>query len=175
MSNIEKINAELSALTAGTDRARGLTAAAGNQAQEVGVRAAGAGFAAVAVGMVRVRDAITEIQAGLGRLSTSIGEAAQAAAAVPRQGTPQETVAGLAPVRSALDSARDAGTGVIGQVGEAQQLVTAVLHGGEPGPLLQALEGAKQVVVLIVQRTGSTRQVVEAATAEARRLGSSGN
>nr|WP_230417211.1 DUF6244 family protein [Micromonospora tarapacensis] len=163
------------ALTAGVDRARGLTAVAGDQAQEVGLRAAGAGFAAVAAGMVRVRGAIGEIQAGLGRLSTSIGEAAQATAAVPRHGTPQETIGGLAPVQSALDSARDAATGVISQVGAAQQLVTAVLLGGQPGPLLQALDGVKQVMVLIVQRAGAARQFVDAATAEARRLGSAGN
>ncbi|MFI7590204.1 DUF6244 family protein [Micromonospora sp. NPDC049359] len=175
MSNIEKVDAELRALTAGVDRARGLTAAAGTQAQEVGVRAAGAGFAAVAAGMARVHSAIGEIQAGLGRLSASIGEAAQATATVPRQGTPQETISGLAPVQSAVDGARDAATAVISQAGAAQQLVTAVLLGGQPGPLLQALDGVKQVMVLIVQRTGAARQFVDAAAAEARQLGSAGN
>lgn len=175
MSIIDKIHSELGALTAGVDKARGLTAAAGSQAQEVGARAAGAGFAAVAVGMARVRDAIQNVQAGFGRFSASIGEAAKATAAVPRQSTPQETVAGLAPVQSALDNARDAGTQVISQLGDVQQLVRAVLHGGQPGPLLQTLNEAKQIVVLLVERTGTTRQAIEAAVAEARRLGSSGN
>lgn len=54
MPNIEKISAELHALMAGVDRARGLVAAADSQAREVAVGTAGAGFAAVAAGLVRV-------------------------------------------------------------------------------------------------------------------------
>ncbi|MFF0875894.1 DUF6244 family protein [Micromonospora aurantiaca (nom. illeg.)] len=60
-------------------------------------------------------------------------------------------------------------------VGEAQQLVAMVLQGGQPGPLLQALEAIKQVLVLAVARTGGARQAIEAAIAQARQLGSSGN
>ncbi|TDC58600.1 hypothetical protein E1258_20530 [Micromonospora sp. KC207] len=175
MSHIEKIAGELRALMAGVERARGLAAAVDRQAQEVTLRAAGAGFAAVAAGMVRVRSAITGIQGGLGSLAGSIGEAAKATGAVPREATPQETIAGLAPVLSAADSARDAAAGAIAQVGEAQQFVAMVLQGGQPGPLLQALESVKQVLVLVVQRTGAARQFVEAAIAEARQLGASGN
>lgn len=125
--------------------------------------------------MARVRNAITGIQGGLGRLAGSIGEATTAAAAVPNEATPQETIAGLAPVQSAVDAARDAAAGAITGVGEAQQLVAMVLQGGQPGPLLQALEAIKQVLVLVVQRTGGARQAIEAAIAQARQLGSSGN
>ncbi len=138
-------------------------------------RAAGAGFAAVAAGMLRVRSAITGIQRGLGSLAGSVGEAAKATAAVPREATPQETIAGLAPVLSAADSARDAAAGAIALVGEAQQLVTMILQGGQPGPLLQALESIRQLLVLVAQHTGAARQFVEAAITEARQLGSSGN
>ncbi|NIL40718.1 hypothetical protein HCB17_05675 [Salinispora arenicola] len=175
MSHIEKIAGELRALMAGVERAWGLAAAADRQAQEVTLRAAGAGFAAVAAGMARVRNAITGIQGGLGSLAGSIGEAAKATAAVPREATPQETIAGLTPVLSATDSTRDAATGAITQVGEAQQLVNMVLQGGQPGPLLQALDSIKRVLVLVAQRTGTVRQSIEAAIGEARQLGASGN
>ncbi|MBQ1050789.1 DUF6244 family protein [Verrucosispora sp. WMMA2044] len=175
MSHVDKITGELRALLTGVERAQGLAAAADRQTQEVAVRAAGAGFAAVAAGLTRVRSAVTAIQGGLGSLSGAIGEATKATAAVPREATPQETISGLAPVQAAVDSARDAAAGTIKQVGEAQQLVTMVLQGGQPGPLLQALESIKQVLVLVVQRTGTARQYVEAAVAEARQLGSSGN
>ncbi|MEV0005628.1 DUF6244 family protein [Micromonospora sp. NPDC050980] len=175
MSHIEKIAGEFRALMAGVERARGLAAAADSQAQEVTARAAAAGFAAVAAGMTRVRTAITGIQGGLGGLAGSFGEAAKATAAVPREATAQETIAALTPVVSATDSARDATTGAIAQVGEAQQLVAMVLQGGQPGPLLQALESVKQVLVLVAQRAGAARQFAEAAIAEARQLGSSGN
>ncbi|MEU8408026.1 DUF6244 family protein [Micromonospora sp. NPDC048842] len=175
MSQIEKITGELRALMTGVERAQGLAAAADSQAQEVALRAAGAGFVAVAAGVARVRNAITGIQGGLGSLAGSIGEAAKATAAVPNEATPQQTIAGLAPVQSAMDAARDAAAGAITGVGEAQQLVAVVLQGGQPGPLLQALEAIKQVLVLMVQRTGGARQAVEAAIAQARQLGSSGN
>ncbi|MFI6160165.1 DUF6244 family protein [Micromonospora sp. PTRAS2] len=175
MSHIEKITGELRALMAGVERAQGLVAAARNQAHEVALRAAGAGFVAVAAGMTRVGSAITEIQGSLAGLSGSIGDATKATAAVPHEATPQETIAGLAPVQAAVDSARDATTGTISQVNETQQLVAMILQGGQPGPLLQALDSIKQVLVLVVQRTGTARQHVEAAITEARQLGSSGN
>ncbi|MEU5910543.1 DUF6244 family protein [Micromonospora sp. NPDC047527] len=175
MSQIEKITSELRASMTGVERAQGLAAAADRQAQEVALRAASAGFVAVAAGVARVRNAITGIHGGLGSLAGSIGEATKAAAAVPNGATPQETIAGLAPVQSAVDAARDAATGAITGVGEAQQLVAMVLQGGQPGPLLQALDGIKQALVLVVARTGETRQAIEAAIAQARQLGSSGN
>ncbi|MFI7577736.1 DUF6244 family protein [Micromonospora sp. NPDC049497] len=175
MSHIEKITGELRALMTGVERAQGLAAAADSQAQEVALRAAAAGFLAVAAGMARVRSTITAIQGDLGSLSGSIGEATKAAAAVPHEATTQETISGLTPVQSAVVSARDATAGAITQVGEAQQLVTMILRGGQPGSLLQALDNIKQVLVLVVQRTGVVRQSIEAAIAEARQLGSSGS
>ncbi|MCM0676651.1 DUF6244 family protein [Micromonospora phytophila] len=175
MSHIEKITGDLRALTTGVERARGLTAAADNQAQEIALRAAAAGFAAVAAGMVRVRAALSGIQGGLGALATSIGEATTATAAVPHEASAQETIARLTPVQSAVGGARDAAAGVVAQVGEAQQLVAVILRGGQPGAMLAAVESIRQVLVLVVQRTGTARQSVEAAIAEARQLGSSGN
>jgi hypothetical protein len=175
VSHIEKITGELRALTAGVDRAQGLAAAADNQAQEVALRAAGAGFAAVAAGLARVRDAIAGIRGGLGGLATTLDEAAKATAAVPQEATPDETIIGLTPVGSAVDGARDATTAAIAQLDEAKRLVTTVLRGGQPGPLVQALENVKQVLVLMVQRTATARQSVDTALAAARQLGSSGN
>ncbi|MET8372038.1 DUF6244 family protein [Micromonospora profundi] len=175
MSQIEKITGELRALMAGVERAQGLAAAADSQAQEVALRAAGAGFVAVAASVARVRNAIAGIQGGLGSLAGSIGEATKTTASVPNEASAQETIAGLAPVRSAVDAARDAAAGAIIQIGEAQQLVTVVLQGGQPGPLLQALEAVKQVLMQVVARTGGAGQAIEVAIAEARQLGASGN
>ncbi|MEU6072870.1 DUF6244 family protein [Micromonospora sp. NPDC047074] len=175
MSHIEKITGDLRALATGVERAQALAAAADNQAQEVALRAAGAGFAAVAAGLSRVRDAISGIRGGLGSLATTIGEATKATAAVPQEASPHETITGLAPVRSGIDGIRDTAGATIAQVGEARQLVTTILHGGQPGPLVQSLESIRQVLTLVVQRTVTARQSVETATAEARQLGSAGN
>ncbi|WP_433346884.1 hypothetical protein [Micromonospora sp. CA-111912] len=111
MSHTEKITGELRALTSGVERAQGLAAAADRQAQEVALRAAGAGFVAVAAGVARVRNAITGIQGGLGGLAGSIGEATKATMAVPHKATPQETIAGLTPVQSAVRGTRDVAAG----------------------------------------------------------------
>ncbi|WP_089003309.1 DUF6244 family protein [Micromonospora echinofusca] len=175
MSSIEEITGELHALAAGVERAQRLAAAVDSQAQEIAVRAAGTGFAGVAAGIARVRAAVSTIQAGLSSAATAVGEANSAASSVPRQATPQETVAGLAPVQQGVARARETTTTVIAQVDNARQIVSVVLHGGQPGPLLGALDAVKQVSVLLVQRSGSAQQAVEAATNQARHLGSSGN
>ncbi|MEV5768698.1 DUF6244 family protein [Micromonospora sp. NPDC052213] len=175
MASIEKITGELRALAAGVERAHRLAAAVDGQAQEVAVRAAGAGFTAVAAGIARVRAAVSTIQGELGSLATAVGEATKTAASVPQQATPQETIAALAPVQQGLASARETTTATIAHVDNARHLVSAALHGGQPGPLLQSLDGIKQVLVLLVQRTGTAQQAVEAATNQARQVGLSGN
>ncbi|MBE1486332.1 DUF6244 family protein [Plantactinospora soyae] len=175
MSNIEKVTGELRALLAGVERAQGQAAAAGEQAQEVAARAAGAGFLAVAAGMARVKDAVNGIQGRLGELGELIGEATKRTAAVPQGSTPEETISGLTPLQSTLDNSRSVATRTIEQVTEAQQLVTVILQGGQPGPMLSALENIKQVLAQATQRAGTARQYVDAAIVEARQLGSSGN
>ncbi|QDY07716.1 hypothetical protein FJK98_11465 [Micromonospora sp. HM134] len=172
MSSVEEITRKLRALTAGVERAQSLTAAADSQAQQIAVRAAGAGFAAVAGGVARIRMALSTIRGGLGSLAAAVGEANTAAASVPQQSTPQETMAGLAPVGQRMVSAREATTATISHVDDARQLVSTVLHGGQSGP---ALDSIRQVLALLVQRCGTAQRAVEAATAQARQLGVSGN
>lgn len=104
-----------------------------------------------------------------------IGEASKATAAVPQGASPENTIAGLTPVQSTVDGARDAVAGTMAQVAEAQQLVTLTLQGGQPGPMLSVLEGIKQVLAQVAQRTGTARQFVDRTIAEARQLGASGN
>lgn len=175
MSHIDQLTGELRALMTGVERAQEQATAVDRQAQEVAVRAAGAGFAAVAAGMVRVRDAIATIQSGLGGLTGLIGEATKATAAVPQGVSPQETIAGLMPVQSSVDGAREAAAGTISRISEVQQLVVMILQGGQPGPMLSALDSIKQILVQMTQRTTAARQCVDAAIADARQLGSLGN
>jgi|HigsolmetaAR206D_1030411.scaffolds.fasta_scaffold04788_1 hypothetical protein len=175
MSSVEELAVELGVLTSGVEGARAQAAAAGRQAQEVARQAAAAGFAAVAAGMAAVQQAIAEIQGRLNQLGALLGEAATATARVPQGGSPQETVAGLGLVRERLDGARDAVGAAVEQVDRARRLVGATLQGGQPGPLLSALQGVTQILAPLAQRVGSARQLTEAAMAQARQLGSSGN
>ncbi|WP_434739347.1 DUF6244 family protein [Micromonospora sp. SH-82] len=175
MSSIEEITGQVRALTTGVERAQSLTAAADRQAQGVAARAAGGGFTAVAAGMAQVRAAIAAIRGGLGRVASAVGEAITATGRVPREATPQESISALAPVGQGITGAREAATATIGHVDQARHLVGAVLHGGQPGPLLQALDSVKQVLVLLVQGGTNAQQTVEAAISQARQLGSAGN
>ncbi|MFF3868823.1 DUF6244 family protein [Micromonospora sp. NPDC001898] len=175
MSSMEQIIGELRALTAGVERAQGLTAAIDRQAQEIALRAAAAGFAGVAAGIARVRAMVSTVQGGLGSVAAAVGEATTAAAGVPRQAAAQETIAALVPVQQGIAAARECATATISHLDDARHLVNVVLHGGQPGPLLQALDGVKQVLVLLVQRAGTAGQAVDAATGQARQLGSPGN
>ncbi len=63
----------------------------------------------------------------------------------------------------------------IGRVAETQQLVGAVLQGGQPGPLVSALDGIRQVLGEVAQRSDAARQHLAVAIAQARQLGESGN
>lgn len=175
MSQVEEIATELGALTAGVEQAQGQAAAAGRQAEEVARQAAGAGFVAVATGMLAVQQAIAEIQGRLGNLGGLIGEAAKATAAVPQEGSPQESIAGLTPVQERLDRAREAASATIEQVDKTQRLVTVTLQGGQPGPMLSALQNITQVLVPLTQRMSSARQSTDVAIVRARQLGASGN
>ncbi|MFG1849646.1 DUF6244 family protein [Micromonospora carbonacea] len=175
MSSMEQIIGELRALTAGVDRAQVLTAAVDRQAQEIALRAAAAGFAGIAAGITQVRATVSTIQGGLGSLAAAVGEATTAAAAVPRQAATQETITALAPVQQRITAARESATATINHLDDARNLVSVVLQGGQPGPLLQALDGVNQVLVLVVHRAGTAGQAVEAATGQARQLGASGN
>lgn len=123
MSHVEKITGELRALTAGVERAQGLTAAAHLQAQEIALRATTAGFLVVAAASPGPAPrSPTSRAACLGRLEGSTGEATKAVTPVPQQATPQKTIAALTPVQSAVGTARDSAGSAITRIGETQQL-----------------------------------------------------
>ncbi|MEV7230753.1 DUF6244 family protein [Polymorphospora sp. NPDC051019] len=96
-------------------------------------------------------------------------------AAVPRQSTPQETVAMLRPAMEKLNGIHAGVGGCIGQVDQAKQIAAAVLHGGDPGPLLARLDAILQVLAGVGQHVDAVREQIEAAIGEARRTGSSGD
>jgi hypothetical protein len=171
VSRIDDITFELQGLLAGIEQARAHAITADGQAQEICRRAAGAGFTAMAAGMTRVREAIGDIQSSLSGLTGAIGEAARVTAAIPQEASPEAAITGLAPVREAFAAARGAAAGAASQVDEAQRLVVTTLQGGQPGPVLATLTNIKQVLALLVQRTGDAGRLVDVVIGEARQLG----
>ncbi|MEV7230302.1 DUF6244 family protein [Polymorphospora sp. NPDC051019] len=124
--------------------------------------------------MTQVRETVATVQGSLASLAGATDEARTSTATVPHEASPDATVASLSFVRDAVDRTRDATARTVSQVGDAQQLVVRTLHGGEPGPMLQALEAVKQVLLMVLQKVETALQLVNAATAEARQLGSAG-
>jgi hypothetical protein len=175
MSHIEKITGELRTMIAGVDKAHANAVAADGKAQEVAARAARSGFTGIAAGMTRVRDAIAEIRARLTNMSGSINEAVTAVGAAAGELSPEQTIAVLSPAQEKLSSVHSGLAATITKVEETRRLVAVVLQGGQPGPMLSALENIKQILVLVAQRGDTARQHLETAVGEARQVGESGN
>ncbi|MEV0732664.1 DUF6244 family protein [Polymorphospora sp. NPDC050346] len=175
MSLLDSIRTGLRVITAGIGRAGQEIVSADHGAQQVALHAAASGFVGIAQSTARVRQVIGQVQAGIGSLAVLAGEATTVLSAVPRQSTPQEAVAMLAPVMEKLNGIHDGVGGCIGQVDQAKQVTAAVLHGGDPGPLLARLDALLQILAGVGQHVNAAREQVVAAISEARRAGSSGN
>ncbi len=175
VSHIEKITGELLAMAAGVDKAQGDAATADARAQEIAARAARSGFTAIAAGVSQVRSAIAEVRARLVSVGGSINEAAAAVVAAPWEMSPEQTIAVLAPVQEKVGGVQDQVAATITKVEETKQVAAAVLRGGQPGPMVSALDAVKQVLVLVAQRAGTAKHGVQTAVGEARQLGGSGN
>jgi hypothetical protein len=175
MSDIDTISNELRAIAAGIDQAQNNAAAADSQAQEIAARTATSGFTGIVAGMSRIRDAITEVRARLTAASGSVAEAAAPVAAAPKQPSPQETITVLASATEKVTAARDGIVTALAKVDETQQLTAAILQGGQPGPMLAALETVKQVLIQVAQRCAAAAQHASAAISAARQAGGQGN
>ncbi|MFB6393542.1 DUF6244 family protein [Polymorphospora lycopeni] len=175
MSLVDGVQAGLRTLVAGIDRAGQEAASADHGARQAAAHAVAVGFVGVAQNVAGVREVIGQIRAGIGGLAAHTSEAAAALANVPQQPTPQEVIATLAPVAEKLSRVHDGVGGCIGLVDQARQMTATVLRGGDPGALLARLDAVQQVLAAVGQHGTTTRQQVEAAIAEARKTGGSGN
>jgi hypothetical protein len=175
MSRVEKIVGEVQAARTGFQAAQDRAVAADHQAEEVGKRAQEAGFLGIAAGMSGVRTGIADIRKQLAAVGGSLGEAGTAVAAAPKEAAPEQTIAALTPAQQKIDNARQGVSGAITKVEETKQMVHRALQGGQPGPLVAALDAVKQVLLQVHQRCGVAKQEVDAVITTARQMGGSGN
>jgi len=175
LSELETIAHELQAMSAGIGQAQQAAAAADARAQEVTARAAITGFAGIAVGVVQISEAIQEIRQRLITIGRGIAEAAGPVSGAGTKLSPHETVALLTTAGQQVNAVRDGISATIGRVVETQQLAGMVLHGGQPGPLVSALDGIRQALAETTQRADTVRQQLAAAIAQARQLGGAGD
>lgn len=173
MVHIETIVDDLRVMAAGVDAARDNATAADAKAHAIAAQAARSGFTGIATSMSRLRSAIAEIQAPLVTVGGLLSEAVSMMVAVPMQMSPERTVAVLAALQETVSNIRDQVAATIVKVEESKQLTVAVLSGGQPGPMLSALDRVRQILVLVAQRGGMAAPQVETIIGRARRAGES--
>ncbi len=175
MSELEAISHSLRAIGAGVDRAQQTAAMADQRAEDIMGQAMVVGMTGTALGMQQIRHGIQEMRQHLLSMGRGVFEAMGLVAAAPPKPSPQETVHVLGAADERTGSARDGLTGVLSQVSQLQQQAGAVLQGGEPGPMISALDQVKQLAGELIQQSDAARQAVAAAIARARQTGSAGN
>jgi hypothetical protein len=175
MAVIDAISAELRTMTAGVDQALKAVTVADGRAQEIAARAARSGFVGIAAGVAEVRNAIGEIRTRVTAVGQSINEAVKPVIAAPQEPSPEQTITALAPATQSVIAAREGITAAIGQVQQTRQMAAMVLRGGQPGPMLTALDAIKQVLDQLAVRCGTALTHLQAAVAQARQTGGSGN
>jgi hypothetical protein len=168
------IDGSLAAMTAGIGRAQETTAAADSAAGRIAARAAGSGFAGIAQAMARVRDTINEVHAQITGLGTSIDEARAPLTSAPDQMSPQQTINVLAAAAEKMGTIHTRIGATIATVDQVRQLTTAILEGGQPGPMLARLDAIKQVLIAVARHGNTAKQQVDAALAEARKTADAG-
>ena len=175
MADLQTIAQHLRGMAAGVERAQHAVAAADARADEIAARAMMTGFAGIAMGVQQLRMSISEIRQRLMNIGRSVSEAAAPVAGASGRPSPEETIALLNPASEQVGSVRAELGGLIEQVTRVQQQAGAVLHGGQPGPMISALDQVKQLLAEVIGQSDVTRQALHEAIIEARHLGEQGN
>jgi len=175
MSQIEKTVGELRAMAAGVERAHADIGAADARAQEITAQAVRSGFAGIATGLAQVRQSLAEIRGRTAGIAVSTTEAITTAGSAVGELSPQQTITVLAPAQQALSAAMEKIVATIHKLAETRRMTEAVLRGGQPGPMLTALDSIGQVLEMVAQRGTVAGQSLNEAIAQARQVGDRGN
>jgi uncharacterized membrane protein YdfJ with MMPL/SSD domain len=171
VSLIEEIRGELAGMGAQIESAQNTAAEAEEAAGEIEERATAAGFTGIADGMSQVRDAVQEVRSLLSSAGDQLGQAHAPVDSAPQKTSPEEAAGALSPATQSLGGVYETVAASIDQVDDVQRLVSAVLDGGEPGPMLSRLDSIKQDLEQTVSRCDAAKRRVESALAEVRHTG----
>jgi hypothetical protein len=175
VSILETLSSDLASMADGLATAQRNAAAADHAAEQIARRAVAGGFVGIAQNMARVREAIKQIHAAVTAAGVSVNEARAPVEQAPKQASPQETAAALAPVVERVNAVGGSVNAAVETVNQAQKVAASVLQGGSPGPMLARLDAIKQALVQVNQRGAVASQHVEAALKEVRTVGDAGN
>jgi hypothetical protein len=174
LSLITEIDAGLAAMETGINRAARIAADAETGAGTVVARMAGTGFVGIAQTVGRVQAAIAQIRARIHGIGVAVAEARTPVMVAPPLPTPQQIIAVLGPLPTALEGVHQLVGAAIAQVGEVARLTALSLQGGRPGTLLAALAAVRTILITVDRHALDSRSHTEAALAEAYAAGDAG-
>lgn len=166
-----QIVAALQATVAGFDRAGAQLASAVAHAEQVRARMVAAGFHGVALGMTGAADNLKKIHAQAGALADGIRRALAPIREITAEMTPEQVNAKLAVGVEEASTVRTGISGAMEQMAAAKEKISAVLRGGQPGPLLSMIETTRQIMWQTGQHLDSAVQNAREATTEATQAG----
>jgi hypothetical protein len=171
VTDLDAITDTMQAISAGIAEARQRAVAADSAIQAVAARMANTGFTGIANAVSRTRPALATAQSALVSAIATVEELLTSLRLVPPSPTPQQVIAALEPVSTALAGCRDAIRAAMTALAQTQQLVSTALRGGQPGPLTAALTSMSQILTMVDQHTRTAVQQIHDAIDTARQTG----
>lgn len=168
---VDGVGSNLRAMRAGIEQARTAAASAQHEAERVAGQAAAGGFSGIVAGMIQVRNALKELQAGLAGVTGALDETTATVVPVPWEASPAEVLATLGRAGDKLRTVQDGIGAATAKADEVATLVARVLAGGDPGRLLGALGTVKETLTAVRQQAGTVDESLTAAAATARQVG----
>jgi hypothetical protein len=135
------------------------------------MRAAGAGYAAIASQLDAIRKQIHTIHATLDGAATTAKDAGGSVREVNDRMNPTEVAARLTASIQKIDAMRSILYAAAQQLATTSGNVQQALHGGQPGPLLQRLDLVRQLAAIAAQRGDGAKASINAAISNAGGLG----
>jgi hypothetical protein len=169
------IAGELAQVVAAIGRAQEEALGAAEAARTTTMRAAAAGYAAIAGQLDAIRKQIHTIHGILDSAATTAKEAGGTVREVTDRMNPTEVASRLSATTAKIDTMRGTLYSAAQQLATTSGNVSQALHGGQPGPMLQRLDLVRQLAAIANQRGGAVKQSIQSALGRVGQIGGSGN
>lgn len=170
-SPAERAKTSLENVENGLAAAHKSTAAALEKAKDVARTANLQRFETVARSVLAVARKLEEVSRAITAENGKMRSAREAVAGVPKGASPEEIANRLGPARQTLADGPTRIAGIITLVRDAASSATAALRGGQPGPLVAAINQIRERLTPTHAQVQDAHQHVEAAIKGARSTG----
>jgi hypothetical protein len=162
---------EVAQVVAAISRAQEEALGAAEQATTTTMRAASAGYAAIASQLDAIRRQILAINGVLDGAAIAAKEAGGTVREVTDRMNPTEVARRLSTATAKIEAMRGTLYEAAQQIAITSGNVSQALHGGQPGPLLQRLDLVRQLAAIANHRGDGAKRGINAAIGNAGGLG----